>query len=247
MSYNRTRTTAPIRGLVNAGADLMTNMYDVRIFFPSASGQPEDSMFSAYPITVRADGFKIPDVEIDIYPITYHGVSIDRPKTNMKMDRKFDMTFREDAAFDLRRRFSAWLMAICDPVTGGVSNATQFFGRVEVGTIAGSYFATTINSPNGRAKSRTAGARDVEDEYGHITSRSDVNPLALWNFYNVWVYHVSGIDFKTDSGEPNKFTVKFAYMDIDYPQFGGNTLGLSKGTHDEWKENAQRWTSVLDR
>jgi len=250
MSYNRGRTTSPIRGLVNAGADLLTHMYDVRIFFPSTSGQPEESSFSAYPITVRADGFKIPDVKIETYEIKYHGVHIDRPKATLTMDRKFDMQFREDAAFDLRRRFTAWLMAIVDPVTGGVSNATQFFGRIEVATIAGAYFATTINSPVGDGgKTASRGPTDVEDTFGHITSRNDVNPLAMWKFYNVWVSGVSGIDFKTESGDPNKFTVNFHFMDCDYPQYGGNTLSLSKSTIDDWKEvvGSPGWTSVLDR
>jgi hypothetical protein len=246
MSYNQSRTTAPIRGLINAGADLMKNMYDIRIFFPSSSGQPEDAPFAAYPVTVRAKGFKIPDIGVKVYPIKYHGVEIRRTASEQVFDRKFNIDFREDAAFDLRRRFTAWLQVISDPVTGGVSNATQFFGRIEVGTIAGSYFATTLNSPNGTGKKRTHGARDVEDDYGQITSRNDVNPLALWKFYNVWVEKITGIDFQTEDASANNFSVDFQFMDYDAPQFGGNTLGLSKSVHDTWKDHAV-WTSLLDR
>jgi len=245
MSYNKTRTTAPIRGLINSGADLMVHMYDIRIFFPATNGQPEDNSFNAYPITVRAEGFEIPDVEVGRYDIKYHGVKIKRPNANLEQDRIFTISFREDAAFDLRRRFSSWLMAVGDPVTGGVSNATQFFGRVDVGTIAGAYFATTVNSPNGDGKGESAGPEDIEDTYGHLTTRSKVNPLALWKFYNVWVSKLGGIKFNTEGSEPNKFDVEFNYTDMDYPQFGGNTLSL--GDEDGWKQpGGSGWTSKVE-
>lgn len=247
MAYNTNKTTAPIRSLVNAGADLMNNMYDVRIFFPSTNGGPEAESFHSYPITVRAEGFDIPDFEIPAYQIKYHGVEIDRPKPEQNFKRQFTINFREDAAFDLRRRFSAWLMAIGDPVTGGVSNATQFFGRVEVGTIAGAYFATTINSPNGSGKGINAGSADIEDDYGHITTRNDINPLALWKFYNVWVRKITSPKFKTENSDAGKFTVDFSFMDCDYPQFGGNVLSLGTSDKDKWKTPSNsEWTSKLE-
>jgi len=247
MGYNTNRTTAPIRGLVNSGADLMQHMYDIKIYFPSSSGQPE-AAFNAYPVTVRATGFTIPDVEVGTYEIKYHGITIKRPNANLIMDRQFEIEFREDAAFDLRRRFAAWLGAVGDPVTGGVSNATQFFGKVEVGTIGGAYFATTVNKPydgNGNitGKQDTYGANDIEDTYGHLTTRSSMNPLALWAFYNVWVSKLGGIAFSTEGDAANKFTVTFQFMDMDYPQFGGNPLDL--GQTAAWR-SPTAWTQRLE-
>ena len=243
MAYNTNKTTAPVRGLVNSGADLMQHMYDVKIYFPSANGQPDTNPFQSYPITVRATSFTVPDVEVGTYEIKYHGVSQKRPNATLVGDRQFEIEFREDAAFDLRRRFSAWLMAVGDPVTGGVSNATQFFGRVEVGTIAGAYFATTVNSPNGTGKGQTEGPNDIEDAYGHLTTRSQMNPLAMWAFYNVWVSKMTGIQFQTEGDAANKFTVTFQFMDMDYPQFGGNTLDL--GQNAAWASPTE-WTQKLD-
>jgi hypothetical protein len=243
MAYNTNKTTAPIRGLVNSGADLIKHMYDIKIYFPASNGQPEKNPFQAYPITVRAKGFQIPDVEVATYDIQYHGLKIKRPSAAITSDRIFDITFREDAAFDLRRRFSAWLMAVGDPVTGGVSNATQFFGQVEVGTIAGAYFATTVNTPNGTGKKSEDGPNDIEDSYGHLTTRNKMNPLAMWSFYNVWVSKMTGVEFNTDAGEANEFTVSFNYMDVDYPAFGGNTLDL--GANDSWKSPIE-WSQKLD-
>jgi hypothetical protein len=230
MAYNTTKTTAPIRGLVNSGADLLKNMYDIKIFFPSTSGQPDTDPFKSYPITVRATGFTVPDIEVGTYDIKYHGIGIKRPNATLVGDRQFDLTFREDAAFDLRRRFSAWMMAVGDPVTGGVSNAAQFFGKVEVGTIAGAYYATTVNTPNGAGKGENAGTNDIEDTYGHLTTRNSMNPLALWAFHNVWVSKITGVAFETQGEGANEFTITFQYSDMDYPQFGGNVLDLNGGT-----------------
>jgi hypothetical protein len=240
MAYNKQKTTAPIRGLVNSGADLLKNMYDVKIYFPSTSGQPEDNPFLSYPITVRAKGFNIPDVEVGTYDIKYHGVGIKRPNATLVGDRQFEIGFREDAAFDLRRRFSAWMMAVGDPVTGGVSNAAQFFGKIEVGTIAGAYYATTVNTPNGAGKGSEA---DIEDTYGHLTTRNKMNPLALWAFYNVWISKITGIAFETEGENAVDFTVTFQYSDMDYPQFGGNVLDL--GESALW-ENGGAWTQKLE-
>lgn len=241
MGYNQTKTTAPIRGLVNSGADLLKNMYDVKIFFPSATGDPDEQPFKAYPITVRAKGFTVPDIEVGTYDIKYHGVTIKRPNATLVGDRSFELSFREDAAFDLRRRFSAWMMAVGDPVTGGVSNATQFFGRVDVGTIAGAYYATTVNTPNGTGK--TSDNNDIEDSYGHLTTRNKMNPLAMWSFYNVWVNKITGVAFETEGEGANEFTVSFQYMDFDYPQFGGNSLDL--GNSGGWGSDGA-WTSKIE-
>jgi hypothetical protein len=244
MAYNTNKTTAPIRGLVNSGADLLKHMYDVKIYFPSTTGAPDTNPFLSYPITVRATGFNVPDIEVGTYDIKYHGVGIKRPNATLMGDRTFDIEFREDAAFDLRRRFAAWLMAVGDPVTGGVSNATQFFGKIEVGTIAGAYYATTVNSPNGEGKGETQGDKDIEDTYGHLTTRNTMNPLAMWAFYNVWVNKMTGIAFETQGdGAANTFTVSFQYMDMDYPQFGGNTLDL--GANNDWKSSLN-WTQKLE-
>jgi hypothetical protein len=223
MAYNKIQQTRTIRGLASAGADLMDNLYDVKIYFPQADGTPSNDPFASYPITVRATGFDIPDVETEVYPIKYHGVSINRPKTSMTFERKFDLEFREDAAFELRRRFTAWHMAVSDPVTGGVSNATNYFGRIEVGTVAGAYYSTTLAGAN----SDGSNAESIEDDIGHITSNLDSNPLALWAFYNVWVYKVGGPKFKTDGGDAGKFSVGFQYMDLDMPMYGNNPLDSS--------------------
>lgn len=250
LSYRNTSgntTHSPtLRGLVNSGADLLKQMYDVTIIFPDQmtdSAQDSNSAFN-YPITVRCDGFTIPEVAVGTYDIKYHGISVKRPNGALEGERSFELTFREDAAFMLRQRFSLWLMAVADPVTGGVSNAVNYFGTVSVRTIAGEYTATQFIAPTGKALSEGLSGSQIDNAKrgnnqdkqivdmgnGALPEKKtqvdyrDTNPIAEWNFYHVWVSKVAGIEFSTEASEANKFAVQFQYQDCDMPFFGGNPI-----------------------
>ena len=250
LSYRNTSgntTHSPtLRGLVNSGADLLKQMYDVTIIFPDQmtdTAQDSNSAFN-YPITVRCDGFTIPEVAVGTYDIKYHGISVKRPNGALEGERSFELTFREDAAFMLRQRFSLWLMAVADPVTGGVSNAVNYFGTVSVRTIAGEYTATQFIAPTGKALydglsgNQIDNAKRGNDQDKQIVDMGngalpekktqvdyrDTNPIAEWNFYHVWVSKVAGIEFSTEASEANKFAVQFQYQDCDMPFFGGNPI-----------------------
>lgn len=250
LSYRNTSgntTHSPtLRGLVNSGADLLKQMYDVTIIFPDQmtdTAQDSNSAFN-YPITVRCDGFTIPEVAVGTYYIKYHGISVKRPNGALEGERSFELTFREDAAFMLRQRFSLWLMAVADPVTGGVSNAVNYFGTVSVRTIAGEYTATQFIAPTGKALSEGLSGNQIDnakrgnDQDEQIVDMGNgalpekktqvdyrnTNPIAEWNFYHVWVSKVAGIEFSTEASEANKFAVQFQYQDCDMPFFGGNPI-----------------------
>jgi hypothetical protein len=205
-------------------------MYDVKIFFPDfTTGKPntEAGVSNTYPITVRATGFTVPDVEVGTYEIGYHGQKVNRPSGEVNFTRSFDITFREDAAFMLRQRFSLWMMAVADPVSGGVSNAVNYFGTLSVRTIAGEYTSTQLVNPTGKP---TGSDNQILKDTGQIPEKSkqgafaDVNPVAEWNFYHVWVSKVGGVEFSTDAAEANTFPVTFQYQDCDIPFFGGNPI-----------------------
>lgn len=224
-----------LRGLVNSGADLLKQMYDVSIIFPDqlADGKESDVLFG-YPVTVRAQGFTIPDATMATYEITYHGVSVKRPGGKLDFNREFEITFREDAAFMLRQRFSIWMMAVADPVTGGVSNAVNVFGTVSVRTIAGEYTSTQLIYPTGeKGPNDTDEDKQILKTTGQVPTREEqkkgnrhfeTNPVAEWNFYHVWVSKVGGIQFDTSASDANTFEVQFQFQDCDLPFFGGNEL-----------------------
>lgn len=219
-----------LAGLVNSGADLLKQMFDVSIRFPDQMGNngvESDELFG-YPVTVRCSGFTVPDVSLATYDISYHGISVKRPGGKLEGERSFELTFREDAAFMLRQRFSLWMMAVADPVTGGVSNAINYFGTVSVRTIAGEYTSTQLVEPTGQA---TGTGKQILSSTGQTPSKAaqsdafkSTNPVAEWNFYHVWVSKVGGVEFSTDAAEANTFPVTFQYQDCDLPFFGGNPI-----------------------
>lgn len=215
-----------LNGLVQSGADLLKQIYDVQIFFPTgrAGSTPAEAAEINYPITVRTDGFNVPETSVGTYDIKYHGMSVKRPNGNLEGDRTIELTFREDAAFQLRARFTAWLMAVVDPVTGGISNAINWFGALKVSAIAGEYTATAMVAPTGK---KTGSDGQILDAKGTILREATSNPLVTWSFYHVWVSKVGGVEFSTDGAEANKFAVTFQYQDCDLPGFGGN--GFSNG------------------
>ena len=70
-----------IQALVNRGADAANNMYDVSIQFPWAEGGSI--------VTTRVEGFTIPEASNDGYDISYHGVTMKRPKSAQSFTREF--------------------------------------------------------------------------------------------------------------------------------------------------------------
>lgn len=215
-----------LNGLVQSGADLLKQIYDIEIYFPTGDSTkgPEKAEEINYPITVRATGFTVPEVSVGTYDIKYHGFSVKRPNGNVEGDRTIELTFREDAAFQLRARFTAWMMAVVDPVTGGISNNINWFGTLKVSTIAGEYTATKMVKPTG---AQTGFDGQILGEKGSIIDGNNKDSIVSWSFYHVWVSKVGGVEFTTDGAEANTFPVTFQYQDCDMPGFGGN--GLDSG------------------
>ncbi len=202
-------------------------MYDAKIYFPTVQGKwSATSNFQSYPLTVRLTGFEVPDVETSTYDVKYHGMAIKRPKTEITLERKIDLEFREDGAFDLRRRLTAWHMVTSDPVTGGLSNTVLYFGKIEVYSLTGDYFANQVvdPDPNNRNKDDTSIFASNGEIHEVQRQGRQFNPLAKWIFYNVWPSKVGGIKFNTETADPNKFSVTFNFMDVDWPQYGMNSL-----------------------
>lgn len=261
MAYNKNSATGgdpkvvhspTLNGLVNSGADLLTNMYDIRIFFPSSivdgpnkaykegnpgSGPDVGKFAFNYPVTVRASGFNVPEVSTGTYEIKYHGNTVKRPNGNMEFNREFEIEFREDAAFELRNKFQAWLGATVDPVTGAVSNGINCFGTVEVGTVMNEYWAPTMTNPTGDPDK--SGDKQIQAADGSLTSRHDGNPIATWSFYHVWVSKVTQPQFSTEGSEASKFTVTFQFMDCDMPFFGGNA-GEAATASSDWTSRSSK-------
>jgi len=205
-----------IYSLIQAGADAFTNMYDVAIDFPWSSDL-------SYPLTVRATGFEVPDTGVGTYDKTYHGVKLSAIKPEHEYERKFDIEFRLDAAYNLYGQFIAWLSAAGDVVTGGVSNWAGVMGRVVVTALGGAY--TAINEP-----SLTHATHD---------EIKDIETNAKWAFNNVIVTKVTQPKFSTDTSDPAKYTVSFIFGQNSLPFFASSGIQGVGGI-----TNPQSWNGI---
>jgi hypothetical protein len=171
-------------------------MYDCRIRFPWNDGN--------LTVTVRAEGFKNPDMESGTDDRAYHGVKIKVPKPEQLYERTFEITFRMDASYNLYGQFVTWLGGVADVASGGVANWAPLMGEVHITSLAGGYSA--INEPS------------LTREDDSIPDDSSSN--AQWHYTNVWVSKVSQPEFKTEDASVLKYSVTFNFYDASVP-FGG--------------------------
>ena len=194
-----------VKALMDSGADAMSNMYEVYLTFPGSA--------EAQILTVRAEGFKIPEAETATYDKKYHGHGIKAFKTEVNYERKFDMTFRMDAAYNLHESFEKWHAYSGNHVTGGVSNVAGATGKVVVRALNSTYVATDDSNYGVLAKMES-----YESSNPAGSLKTDAS-LQTWTFDDVAVTKVGQPEFKTDSADALKFTVSFIFGQTDYPGY----------------------------
>lgn len=193
-----------VQALMDSGADAFSNMYELYVQGP---GQDSASV-----MTVRATGFKIPEAAVETYDKKYHGNAIKAVKPSLNFERKFQVTFRADAGYNLHEFFVKWHGMVGNPVTGGVANTSAHAeGKVSCKTIASTFIA---------AKDATYGVNDkfFTGDMGEIPSTT-TEGVETWDFDNVWVEKVGQFEYKTDTSDALTFTVDFCFGQTNFPAY----------------------------
>lgn len=197
-----------IQAMLASGADAQQNMFDVWVTFPWDTD-------NEVVLSTRAANFAIKEADVQTEDRKYHGSTIKVPKTEVNMDRQFDLEFRLDASYALYQQFIIWHQTVGDPVNGGVANWANSTGKVRVQALTGTYAATSVNT-----------YIDTQTTYA-IADNTD---NAEWTFYDVWVSKVTQPSFNGESGGALKYTVTFIFGDCDYPFYAGGAInGLQTG------------------
>lgn len=215
-----------LQALTNAGADAYKNMYDCRIAFPWATDKGDTEV-----LTVRAQSFAVPALEIEVADRNYHGVSVKVPTPKQNFERKITLTFRMDASYNLFGKFSLWAQTVGDMVSGGVANWAGAIGKLEVEAINGKYSATDVNNyTNDTTNGPGRPGYDLAPTSPNGDKSKNINPK--WTFYDVWVGKVGQPEFDTESNDAITYDVDFYFGDCDYPYFnqtGVEGTGTSSG------------------
>lgn len=195
-------TNQAVQALVDAGADAMDNMYDLKIRFPWSD--------NAIVITTRIDGFDPPASKTETYDKEYHGQKVKLPNTKATLDRTFDITLTFDATYNLWGQFKTWKSAVDDEVSGGKANWPGLVGDIEICALAGAYMAT--NSPDLIDKLQSNGDSGIK-----------------WAYSNVYVTECENPKYKTKGGDAMTYKVSFCYFGDDFAPFA-NGAGLNNGS-----------------
>lgn len=190
--------------LMEATGDAMNNIFDVMIVFPWDSEGNDDAV-----VSYRCTGFEPPKVEVSTYPVTWHGITVQKVASGIKMERKQKLTFRLDATYVLYNKFKAWAKTVADVNTGGVANTASALGQIVLWAPGSEYNATSSfgnTNPNGHNGQLL---KDTLD--GKVTG-------LYWLLDDVQAIDVGQPKFEnTAEGKSMNYDVNFIFGDVNDP------------------------------
>lgn len=94
-------TNSYLKDLINAGADAMTNLYYVKFSNPSIIDK--DTSLSQS-MTVRVNNITLPTATHSTSTKSFMTVSVDTPKSEIQITKKFDISFRLDDNYEIYKK-----------------------------------------------------------------------------------------------------------------------------------------------
>lgn len=188
-----------ITELLGAGADAMTNMYEVAFTMPTGTALSVDATQTAK-LRIRADAFNPPADSQQTYEVHWKTVALTRPATKIIMDRVFTITFRVDANYDLYRTLLKWKGLTSAGSVGYASQEMNTLGSVTVSALA-----STISNPK-MVAGKTSDAPDIKG-----AASASGGKVILWKYNDVWIETITNPEFSTESAEPAKVTATFRF------------------------------------
>lgn len=199
----------PASVLVNATGDAMDNIWDVYIDWPWASTGTNGAISTSAEAqaSYRAQGFDVPDPKTETYAVTWNGITVNKIKSGVKLDRKFKLSYRLDANYALYNKFIAWKKLTGDVNTSGVANTASALGRVQVVAPGAEYNSMSWSTPDTSSDSKNL-----------MHERLKTTTKLVWTFEDVQCFNVGTPKFKqAETGSPIMYDVEFIFGDAAYP------------------------------
>jgi hypothetical protein len=182
--------------LVNAGADAMSNMYEIYITTPGGAAQT--------PLRLRTKSFSPTVLNQGTYEVKYKTATLNRPSTSIEGERTFDIGFRLDSNYAVYKGLRDWQYTLFNPNTG--YTATQLniasLGTIEVWTLKNDIYS-------------------AEQATG-ITKQMTGASVAYWKYHDVWIQKMTEPEFNTDSSDPQEITATFYFSYVENPKDNGS-------------------------
>lgn len=188
-----------ITELLGAGADAMTNMYEVVFTMPTGTALSVDATQTAK-LRIRADAFNPPADSQQTYEVHWKTVALTRPASKIIMDRVFTITFRVDANYDLYRTLLKWKGLTSAGSVGYASQEMSILGSVTVSALA-----SAITHPK-MVAGKTSDAPGIKG-----AASASGGSVILWKYNDVWIETITNPEFSTESADPAKVTATFRF------------------------------------
>lgn len=182
-----------IANLISAGADAMTNLYEVEFYPPTSVSEAVRNQ-----LKIRTKSFTPPSPSQKKYDVHWKTVSIPKLAPKIELDRSLEFEFRIDAHYDVLMAILEWQSISSVASLGYAANSPESFGKIIVRALA---------TPITNIDSEGATADGIADE----------NAL-VWQFEDVAVENVNIAQYSTEDANPGSVTCKFIYGKYIDPQ-----------------------------
>lgn len=200
--------------LLKAGADAMSNMFDVQIIFPEdlqSQLGPDISM-----LRIRAKGFEPPVFNVKTYEVKYKTISITRPATQLEGSRTFSLSFRVDAYYSIYKALKMWASRIGTGSTGYASNALWGDASESPNGVLGTVRVAALSTPVIMDSGDPFFAQGVNTGY-FSSQNSETSPHLVWEFYDVWLQKLEEPKYSMDDASALEVQATFFFGNYKDP------------------------------
>ena len=179
--------------LFEASADAQSNLFEL-----SFSGDVLGTDASVLQrLTVRTDNFTAPETSQKSYKVKFANISIDRPASQVEVNRQFSFDFRVDANYALYRTLLHQQSLIFNADKSRSAYDIKAFADASL------LFTTTVSV--------------LTDSTMNVANSTEDSTRNLFVFENCWISEIAPLSFVRDSSEPHTIRVTVNFIDMkDY-------------------------------
>lgn len=182
-----------ITTLLSAGADAMSNMYEVEFIPPPGVYSDQGPA-----LKIRTKAFTPPAPKQKDYDVHWKTVSAKRPATKIELDRTLEFEIRVDAFYNVYKCLLEWEGYTSVAAAGYAANGLDY--------ATGKIVVRALDTPI--VGMGSAGA------LSDIPSNTDIK----WVFEDVWIPEVTPPSYNAEDAEALTVTAKCVYGNYEDPQ-----------------------------
>lgn len=183
-----------ITSLIEAGPDAFSNLFDVKITFPTGIITLNEAFQQS--VSVRIKDFPFPTFDLEPYNVAYKAVTLKRFAPKINLTRKLSLNLRLDAKWDIYRAFRAWKSIYVNEKDSNI----KFDKYISLPTNLTDF--GTIEVISYKANDKMA---NIENPF------SAIKRGPIWKFEQVACMNVKEPEFTRDTATPIVLSVDFMF------------------------------------